>query len=324
MLGFVFLMFLILVMYYRTNYIRLTKYANDTEMVHFKPSYKDLILGLYSQGFTVFILIMIILFFPEVLNNPNRASIIIEIIALSAIIQIFTAVITNHSKIKLIETAVEPLDNAIIEKLRSKTKDINNIKKFVFADIKPASLFLSAGVTDYGLKSKVCLVSRYFQWKLSEDELLTVLGHEIGHTAHHDMFQTKLLIAFQGIMRTLLFYFLIILMQSLFNGINSNTVLLLQLIILILVLVTQMLISFSLQLRMFNQEIMADEYGASLMGNYNMAYTLKKLPKVIPAPVDDHPLNFLGFRIAVLNLHAKMNNEVDNSPKKEFSRFSNN
>ena len=267
----------------------------------------------------------ILIFIPDIFLTRNESIIIVGVMSISLIIQLLTAFLINHSKIKLIETAIEPLDQAIVDKMTSKTKDATKIKKFVFADIKPASLFLSAGVTNYSFKSNVCLVSRYFQWKLTEDELIAVLGHEIGHVVHRDMFQSKILVALQAIIRTLLFYFIIIFIQSIFNLSSVGTNLLsMQFTILILIIFTQMLLSFSLQLRMFNQEIMADEYGASLIGSYyNLAFTLKKLPKVIPAPVDDHPLNFLGFRIAILNLHAKMNNEVDNSPK-EFSRFSNN
>ena len=97
----------------------------------------------------------------------------------------------------------------------------------------------------------------------------------------------------------------------------------LQLITLILIIGVQLLVSSTLRLRMYNQEILADEYGASIMGNYNLAYTLKKLPNVIPAPVDDSPFQFLGFRTAILFTRAKQLNETDESVR-EFSRFSNN
>ena len=208
--------------------------------------------------------------------------------------------------------------------MAKRTNDVHKINIFAFADIKPASLFLSAGVTNYSFRSKICLVSRYFQWKLSENELLAVIGHEIGHVVHKDMLQNQLILNLQALARALLIYFLFLNLQPLLGSHSSDLIVIgLNFIGLLLILTIQILNSFILRLRMYNQEILADEYGASLMGNYNLAYTLKKLPNVIPAPVDDSPFEFLGFRTAILFNRAKNLNETDTNIK-EFSRFSNN
>ena len=319
------LLLFIMVNYYRINYNKLTKFATDTHYVHFKPSHKDLILSFYGQVFVVIILmVLILLFLSNWLINADSWNFLFLSFSIALILQCFTVFLINKAKIKLIDTANEPVDHSIISAMNKRTKDVLKIKNFAFADIKPASLFLSAGVTNYSFNSNICLISRYFQWKLSENELLSVIGHEIGHVVHRDLLQSQLLLDLQAITRVFLYYFLLINIQSFFGQKSLNfSLVLLQLITLILIIGVQLLVSSTLRLRMYNQEILADEYGASIMGNYNLAYTLKKLPNVIPAPVDDSPFQFLGFRTAILFTRAKQLNETDESVR-EFSRFSNN
>ena len=264
------------------------------------------------------------LFLAQDIKTISNKDLFFISVSFSFFLQIIQVFFMNKSKMKLISTAYEPVSTELLNQLYEKTNDSKKIKKFYFADIKPASLFLTAGVTDYSLKSNVCLVSKYFQWKLSDTELLAVLGHEIGHVAHKDMFQSKILVDLQASARTFLFYFLLSILKNYFSGESLTTnLILVEVGILVLVILAQLLISFSLQLRMLNQEILADEYGSKIMGNYNLSHTLKKLPSVIPAPVDDDPLQFLGFRVAILNQRAKNLGETDNSVR-EFSRFSNN
>lgn len=311
--------------YYAHNYRILKKFANETQYVHFRPSNKDLVLGLYGQVFTIIVaIIVIVMFLFQIVLTTSPLNLFLLSAGITFILQIIQIFFMNHSKIKLISTAQEPVNESLLQQLNEKTSDSSKINHFYFADIKPASLFLSAGVTNYSFKSNICLVSRYFQWKLSEDELMAVLGHEIGHVVHKDLLQSKILLNLQVLVRTFFFYFLLIILRNFVSnsGIDPN-LLLIQLAIFICIIINQVLISFSFQLRMFNQEILADEYGASVMGNYNLSHTLKKLPSVIPAPVDDNPLQFLGFRIAILNLRAKKNGESETIIR-EFSRFSNN
>ena len=323
-LGIVLVLFLFTLRFYLDNFRILTKFAVDTYYVHFKPSNKDLILSFYSQAFILIILfIIILLFIPDLVIQSSSKDLFIFSFLMAFFLQLMTVIIITRSKIKLIDTAIEPVNNSIIQEMAKKTDDVHRINIFAFADIKPASLFLSAGVTNYAFNSKICLVSRYFQWKLSENELLAVIGHEIGHVVHRDMFKNQLILNSQAITRTLLIYFLFLNLQPLFGITVDPTFILLNLIILVAVIIIQILTSFVLRLRMYNQEILADEYGASIMGNFNLAYTLKKLPNVIPAPVDDSPFEFLGFRTAILFNRAKQLNETDESVK-EFSRFSNN
>ena len=107
----IFLLFIIIVPYYRSNYKTLTKFATETSYVHFKPSYKDLILGFYGQAFVVIILmVVILLFLPGLLNRSNNDSILIIAFGISVLIQFFTFLVINTSKIKLIETASIPVD----------------------------------------------------------------------------------------------------------------------------------------------------------------------------------------------------------------------
>lgn len=321
----IFLFLCIIIPYYQRNHNKLTKFATDTSYVHFKPSYKDLILGFYGQGAMVVILMIVVfLFFPSLLNQSNNNSIVILSFSIAFIFQLLTFFLVNRSKIKLIETATIPVDQSLIQKLNEKTKDASKIKNFFYADIKPASLFLSAGVTNFSLHSNICLISRYFQLKLSEKELMSVLGHEIGHVVHKDMFQSQFLLDLQAIMRFFMFYVLLLTLKFFFGNQKPGALIgFLTFMLLVITVIIQLLISYTLKLRMYNQEILADEYGASIMGNYNLAYTLKKLPNVMPAPVDDSPLNFLGFRNAILFNRAKQLNETDESVR-EFSRFSNN
>lgn len=319
------LLLVVIVPYYQSNYKILTKFAIETSYVHFKPSNKDLILGFYGQAFVVIILMVImLLFLPGLLNSSNNNSILIIAFGIALLLQLFTFILINRSKIKLIETANTLVDPLLIEKINAKTPDVRKIKNFVYADIKPASLFLSAGVTNYSFHSHICLISRYFQLKLTEKELMSVIGHEIGHVVHKDMLQSQLLLNLQAIARFFLIYLLFSNLEILFsNKRNDFYMIVFKFSLLVAIIIIQLLASFSLQLRTFNQEILADEYGASLMGNYNLAYTLKKLPNVMPAPVDDSPFQFLGFRTAILFSRAKQLNEIDESIR-EFSRFSNN
>ena len=188
------LLLFIMVNYYRINYNKLTKFATDTHYVHFKPSHKDLILSFYGQVFVVIILmVLILLFLSNWLINADSWNFLFLSFSIALILQCFTVFLINKAKIKLIDTANEPVDHSIISAMNKRTKDVLKIKNFAFADIKPASLFLSAGVTNYSFNSNICLISRYFQWKLSENELLSVIGHEIGHVVHRDLLQSQLL-----------------------------------------------------------------------------------------------------------------------------------
>ena len=46
-----------------------------------------------------------------------------------------------------------------------------------------------------------------------------------------------------------------------------------------------------------------------------MAKILKKLPSVIPAPINNDPLEFLGFRIAILRERAlDLGEKLDEEP----------
>jgi Zn-dependent protease with chaperone function len=234
----------------------------------------------------------------------------------TVIIQMVYLVLAQLSKRNLFKTAQEPIPLSVKEQLAKKFPISHKISRYHFTDIKPASLFLSAGVTTSGFKlsfsgikiDSTCVISRYFQWKLSDDELLSVLSHEQGHVHGKDMRNTYLIIGTDGWLRGIKFFSFFLLFayfQELINLVGDYLAILVLVILILSLLFANTALKVLQQNRVPLLEIRADNYGASFVGNNKMGDVLKKLPSVIPAPVDDNALGFLGFRVEILRDRAK-------------------
>jgi Zn-dependent protease with chaperone function len=203
-------------------------------------------------------------------------------------------------KKELLDTAQESIKPEIADYLEKNHPNSHQISEFRFADIQVASLFLSAGVMTYGYSSHICLISRYFNWKLSDEELISVLSHEEGHIARKHPRKLYIILGTEGILRTLrIFYVLayIVLVNEIYSYVVYAILFFGSAFLLILVSGLLALIQYY---RIFIQEIRADKYAAQLVGNIEVADTLKKLPKIIPAPISPGQTDFLGFRISLL------------------------
>ena len=289
----------------------LKKTAEYVGYVHFKPSIKDILLYLFPQ---MFLIIIMGLLFYLIFENFSMTTVSLWIYLVIAGItslgfQGFIVFIAESQKQKLLSTAQEKISENLESKMHTYPNS-NTISEYRFADIKPASLFLSAGVTTYTWRSNICIISRYFQWKLTEDELLIVLSHEIGHVNNKDMFYNYFMVGTSGWLRILRFFAALSLFTQLPGEVSSNlSLLLLYIFELFLILFDSICLNLVLQYRLYLQEIRADAFGAKFVSNTAMAKILKKLSSVIPAPVNDDPLEFLGFRIAILRERARDNSE---------------
>lgn len=319
---------IIILYYYRKQFKILHNYSLEVGYVHFKPSKKDIILGMYSSFFSIIILLIIflVIFKVEMLSNLKIQDLLNLSFVLSSLYLLFMISIMGNSKNKLVSTSRESIDKELILKIKEKIHISHKIEEFRFADIKPASLFLTAGVTKYRGYKNICLVSRYFQWKLSEDELYAVLSHEMGHINNKDLLITYILLIIDFLIR-IMFYtsFIVGLKFIIFRTSEGYTIFEFFIVFnILLIMLSSILLRFIAQYRAYNQEIKSDEFGSRYVGNFMMAYTLQKLPSVIPAPINDNPLEFLGFRVALLKNRAKIMNEPDLPIKRAFSRYSNN
>ncbi|MHA2305780.1 MAG: M48 family metalloprotease, partial [Candidatus Hodarchaeales archaeon] len=158
----------------------------------------------------------------------------------------------------------------------------------------------------YGISDHICLISRYFNWKLSDEELIAVLGHEEGHIARKHPKKQYLIFGTQGILRTFRIFFVvayIAMIGEIFSTLFYETVFFGTAFLAFLV---SGLLAIIQQYRMFIQEIRADYYAGQLVGNIVVADTLKKLPSIIPAPITPGQTDFLGFRISLLRHWEKL------------------
>jgi Zn-dependent protease with chaperone function len=307
-------------------YLELQKLAIRVGYVHFKPSLKDLVLHLITTLFFIVLtgLILNLTFSSLIYASLPFWQYFLVSLLISLGIQILIVLFNMNAKRKLLATAQEPVKSEIIEYLRNKHPNSHLIHAFRFADIKPASLFLSAGVTTYTWRKNICLISRYFNWKLTDEELIAVLSHEEGHLVSNDIKNSYIISGTEAYYRSLRLFVVFI---ALVNFLNNSFILgpiflLIYTFFSAIILITSACLSFIQQYRIYLQEIKADKYGANLVGNEMLAHTLKRLPKVIPAPINDDPLEFLGFRISLLRDRARTLGEP--TIKQPFSRFSSN
>ncbi|MHA1995317.1 MAG: M48 family metallopeptidase [Candidatus Hodarchaeales archaeon] len=213
-----------------------------------------------------------------------------------------------RSKIALINTAQEPVKENIITNLNLDYPESMKISEYRFADIQVPSLFLSAGVTTFGLNNYICLVSRYFNWKLNDEELIAVLLHEVGHVKNNHIRKTYMIIGTEVILRSIRIFSVLLLLLSISGNLELFKIdpfSFLYLVLILSVFLASAFLTFFLRYRTYLAEISADEYSANEIGALELAKVLRKLPKLIPSPLVYDQSSFLGFRVNLLRDSAK-------------------
>ncbi|UCE12480.1 MAG: M48 family metalloprotease, partial [Candidatus Heimdallarchaeota archaeon] len=305
--------FIIIGFFFYKSYRELQSYALKAA-THFQPSIRDLIIHLIQQVYYV-VFLGIVLVIP--LNSIIRDSLppwvylgVALIISLG--IQTIFVLFAFQSKRQLLATAQIPVQMEIVEYVRQNHPKGHLINEFRFAEIELASLFLSAGVMTLGWSRNICLISQYFNWKLSEEELIAVLSHEEAHLARHHIAKAYLISGTDAILRALRIFCVLTALTLLLNNeplfaLESLFSWIFLLLILLVFFISACLV-FIRHYRVYLQEIRADIYGGTLVGYELLANTLKKLPSVIPAPISGRQLDFLRFRISILREEAKRSN----------------
>ncbi|MFX0085213.1 MAG: M48 family metalloprotease [Candidatus Hodarchaeota archaeon] len=306
------ILLLIIGYYYIKTYIELKSYALEVNYFQFIPSWRDLILNLLRQFYQILFYFFVFYFLINlIIGSSYQIGVYFAIAILTSLVfQIRIILISMRMKKELLATAQESIKPEIKEYLEKNHPNSHQISEFRFADIQVASLFLSAGVMTYGYSSHICLISRYFNWKLTDEELISVLSHEEGHIAKKHPKKQYIILGTEGILRNLrIFYVLayIVLIRDIFSSISNEILFFGSAFLLILVSGSLALIQYY---RIFIQEIRADSYAGQLVGNIEVANTLKKLPKVIPAPISPGQTDFLGFRISLLRHWEKIRSKI--------------
>jgi Zn-dependent protease with chaperone function len=227
--------------------------------------------------------------------------------------QVIVVVLSLNSKRKLLATAQSPVNAEIVNHVSQNHPNSHLINEFRFAEIEVASLFLSAGVMTHGWKKNICVISQYFNWKLSDEEIIAVLSHEEGHLARDHIRTAYLITGTEGFLRTFRIFIVLTALTLILNNIPIlifNTLSIIFLILITLVFITSTCLVLTRQYRVFLQEIRADSYGGNLVGHELLAKTLKKLPSVIPAPLGRQQQDFLMFRIALLRNQEKLKSKT--------------
>lgn len=298
--------FLILGLLFLRSFKRLQSYALEVDYFHFQPSWYEIALHLIRQVFYVvflgFLLTIILrLFYIEDLEPWDFLAISL---LLSLGLQSFFLIRAFRNKKELLSTAQETVSSDIVDYLIENYPKSSLISEYRFADIQLPSLFLSAGVMSYGWKKNVCLISRYFNWKLTNEELIAVILHEIGHIANNHIKKSYLIGGSETFLRAMRIF-------CVFTGLvifTFDSTFSWQFIILILlVFISSGFLTIFYQYRTLLAEIHADDFSSRAIGCTLLANTLRKLPSTIPSPIGYDQSSFLGFRVAILRHRA--NNE---------------
>ncbi len=302
-----FLFFITLIFYYK-SYTELRSYAIEVAYVHFQPSWRDIVISLISQVYFIFfqgILLTVIL--GTISDDLPQWQLLGIALVISLGFQSILVSLSLNSKRKLLATAQTPVKHDIVNQVRQNHPNSHLISKFRFAEIELASLFLSAGVMTLGMWKNICLISQYFKWKLTDEELIAVLSHEEGHLARRHIRTAYLILGTEGFLRTLRVFIILTALMLILNGLPIfvlDTFSLFFSFLIVLVFLTSTFLALTRRYRVYLQEIRADSYGGTLVGYELLASTLKKLPSVIPAPIGKQQLDFLNFRIALLHKQA--------------------
>ncbi len=281
------------------SYRELRFHALKVNYFHFTPSLRDLILFLIRQVYSfVFIGLFLIYILSSVLENQVEVwGYFAVALALSFILQGGLIGISLRSKRNLLSTAQEEVSTNILDQLNNEFADSGIIHQYRFADVQIPSLFLSAGVMSYGSKY-ICLISRYFNWKLSESELVAVLGHERGHIAKNHIKKQYGIIGIEGLLRSLRYFVILVYFQFYLQ--MDFFLQILFWVCVVLVYSASGFLSIASQYRVFLQEIRADFFSGKSIGFDILASTLHKLPSVLPLPISSTQTDFLRFRVSLL------------------------
>ncbi|MFX0181844.1 MAG: M48 family metalloprotease [Candidatus Hodarchaeota archaeon] len=300
---------MIIGIFYYKSYVQLKNYAFSVKYVHFQPSWRDLgiILIKYVYYIVIIGLIFALLFRPVLTAQLSLWSYFGLMLLTAILVQAYMIMRAMYGKIILLRTAREQINENIIDHINQNHPNSHLINHYRFADIQVATLFLSAGVMTLG-RSNIALISRYFNWKLTDEELIAVISHEEGHITNNHIIHSYIHEGFEVFLRTLRFFCIvsglvlfsenISLGQSfLFSDLLIS--LMYSILVFIVFLSSGFLVLFR-QYRVLLAEIRADSYGANLVGREVLAKTLRKLPDTIPSPISYDQSSFLGFRIALL------------------------
>ncbi len=307
----IFIFLLISLYFYQSVFRKLDLYAKKVDFYHFTPSLVDLVIHLIKQVYYVLFLGLLLTFFLEFLISVSKNDLTVYLgfsISISLLLEGILIVIRMRSKIALINTAQEPVKENIIANLNLDYPESMKISEYRFADIQVPSLFLSAGVTTFGLNNYICLVSRYFNWKLNDEELIAVLLHEVGHVKNNHIRKTYMIIGTEVILRSIRIFSVLLLLLSISGNLELFKIdpfSFLYLVLILSVFLASAFLTFFLRYRTYLAEISADEYSANEIGALELAKVLRKLPKLIPSPLVYDQSSFLGFRVNLLRDSAK-------------------
>ncbi|MFX1247659.1 MAG: M48 family metalloprotease [Promethearchaeota archaeon] len=303
------ILLVIIGIFFYKSYKELRLYATEVSYVQFQPSWRDLVIQMIFQIYYIIFLGLILAAFlgSSMTEFLPQWMILSAALIISLGYQGILVFLSMNSKRKLLATAQHPVKPEIVENVKQ-FPNSHLISIFRFADIQLASLFLSAGVMTLGWKN-ICLISQYFNWKLTDEELIAVLGHEEGHLARYHIRTAYLIIGTEGFLRTLRIFCIITGLLLVLNNLplialNSSSSLIF-LFLFVFIFLTSSCLTIIQRYRVYLQEIRADNYGGNLVGYELLANTLKKLPTLIPAPIGTQQMDFLGFRIALLREQAK-------------------
>lgn len=311
-LNAIMIIFLIINLFlYQIVFRKLNEYAKKVDFYHFTPSLADLLIHLIKQVYYVVFLGFLFTFVQNFLTNLPTTTLIGYLgvsIVISLLFEGILVVIRMRRKIALIQTAQEPVKDTIIQELYENFPESRTISEYRFADIQIPTLFLSAGVTTFGKNNYICLVSRYFNWKLTDEELIAVLLHEVGHIKNHHIRKAYLIIGTEVILRSLRIFIIIIMLLVISGHLETLKFDLYSILFLGLIFnafLSSAFLNFVHRYRIFLAEIWADEYSARGVGATEVAKILRKLPQLIPSPLVYDQSSFLGFRVNLLRNLAK-------------------
>jgi Zn-dependent protease with chaperone function len=296
---------------YQLVFRKLNEYAKKVDFYHFTPSLADLLIHLIKQVYYVVFLGFLFTFvldFLTILPKTTLTGYLGFSIVISLLFEGILVVIRMQRKIALVQTAQEPVKDVIIQELYVNVPESRIISEFRFADIQIPTLFLSAGVTTFGLKKYICLVSRYFNWKLTDEELIAVLLHEVGHIKNHHIRKSYLIIGTEVILRSLRIFIIIIMLLVISGHLETLKFDLYSIFFLGLVFnafLSSAFLNFVHRYRVYLAEIWADDFSAKRVGALEVADILRKLPQLIPSPLVYDQSSFLGFRVNLLRKSVK-------------------